>query len=91
MHDKMMDNPLDMSNNKYQPPRVPSGSQRQRDINPLGYSLSKDSLFLARQKRSRELHENAEELLSGKKNTRTSQQAAQIKSDNFDMFSKYQK
>ena len=82
MHEKMCYNPLDMSNNKYQPPRVPSGSYGQRDMNPLGYQLKRDSLFMKRAQRARELQDRAEDLLSGKKT---------MDKKSLDMFSKYQK
>ena len=42
MHDKMVDNPFDMSN-KYNP-RPLSGQQR--DMNPLGHPLRANSHFL---------------------------------------------
>lgn len=42
MHDNICDNPLDMSDNKYDSSlRKPSGALRQRDINPLGQPLKK--------------------------------------------------
>lgn len=56
MHDGICDNPLDMSLNKY-----PQGHRvvDQRDMNPLGYPLKKQTAFILRQQ--------AEELLAGKK------------------------
>ena len=42
MHDKMITNPFDMSNTKYQPDRQPTAVYS-RDLNPLGHPLSKVS------------------------------------------------
>ena len=42
MHDKMITNPFDMSNTKYQPDRKPTAVYS-RDLNPLGHPLSKAS------------------------------------------------
>ena len=42
MHDKMITNPFDMSNTKYQPDRKPIAVYS-RDLNPLGHPLSKVS------------------------------------------------
>ncbi|RUS85817.1 hypothetical protein EGW08_006446 [Elysia chlorotica] len=50
MHDNIVDNPLDMASNKYdQMLRKPSGLPRQRDHNPLGNPLSRDSAFQNKQ------------------------------------------
>ncbi|GFS03619.1 hypothetical protein ElyMa_001154700 [Elysia marginata] len=50
MHDNIVDNPLDMANNKYDKLlRKPSGLPRQRDHNPLGNPLSRDSSFQNKQ------------------------------------------
>lgn len=53
MHDKMCDNPLDMSAAKYQSPRVASAAVGQRDMNPLGYPLAKETAFTRRRKNSK--------------------------------------
>ncbi|GFO14405.1 hypothetical protein PoB_004091000 [Plakobranchus ocellatus] len=59
MHDNIVDNPLNMANNKYdQLLRKPSGLPRQRDHNPLGNPLSRDSSFQNKQM--------ARDLLEGK-------------------------
>ena len=42
MHDKMITNPFDMSNTKYQPDRKPTAVYS-RDLNPLGHPLNKAS------------------------------------------------
>ncbi|KAH9510115.1 hypothetical protein Btru_043506 [Bulinus truncatus] len=50
MHDNIIDNPLDMNNNKYEHMlRRPSGLPRQRDHNPLGNPLKKDSSYQNKQ------------------------------------------
>ncbi|XP_046353245.1 uncharacterized protein LOC124133066 isoform X4 [Haliotis rufescens] len=50
MHDNIIDNPLDMSDDKYDSMlRKPSGGHRQRDINPLGQPLDKKSSYQMRQ------------------------------------------
>ncbi|XP_012945580.1 uncharacterized protein LOC106013701 [Aplysia californica] len=50
MHDNIVDNPLDMSDQKYtMPPRTRPASA-QRDMNPLGFPLSKNSSLQMRQK-----------------------------------------
>ena len=84
MHDKMISNPFDMSNNKYQPTkRVPSG-QLQRDMNPLGSHLRRDTLFMQRTQRAREMHKEADNLLSGRRVSLTHK-------EHLDLFNKYQK
>ena len=51
MHDNICDNPLDMSDNKYDAmTRKPSGAFRQRDINPLGQPLRKTSTYMLKQR-----------------------------------------
>ena len=51
MHDNICDNPLDMSDNKYDAmTRKPSGAFRQRDINPLGHPLRKTSTYMLKQR-----------------------------------------
>ncbi|CAG2254687.1 unnamed protein product [Mytilus edulis] len=51
MHDNICDNPLDMSDNKYDSSlRKPSGALRQRDINPLGQPLKKTSTYMLKQR-----------------------------------------
>ena len=78
MHDGMCNNPLDMSATKYQPPRVASA---QRDMNPLGQPLRKDTRF-----HRDNLKSQAEDLLTGKKGAvqEASRQA-------LDAFNKYKK
>lgn len=59
MHENIVDNPLDMSDSKYDKlVRKPSGHARQRDLNPLGQPLSKSSTHFLRQ--------DARDLLEGK-------------------------
>ena len=78
MHDNIVDNPLDMSNNKYDALlRRPSGHRRQRDMNPLGQPLNKKSSFQMRQQ--------AEELLEGKITI------DDVPKDNRDLINKYKK
>ena len=56
LHDNIVDNPLDMSDQKYtQPPRTRPPSS-QRDMNPLGFPLNKKSSLLMR-KQARDLME----------------------------------
>ena len=75
MHDGICDNPLDMSLNKYGPGHRVT---EQRDMNPLGYSLKKQTAFMLRQQ--------AEELLAGKK-----PDVEQAKKDNAEVLKKYSK
>lgn len=77
MHDKMLDNPFDMSNTKYQPDRPVSS---QRDQNPLGHPLKKESVWLTKQEKDKQ----AKDLLSGKNTD-------QYKQQNMDLYNKYQK
>lgn len=59
MHENIVDNPLDMSDDKYDHMlRKPSGGHRQRDMNPLGQQLKRDSVF--------QLRQQAQDLLDGK-------------------------
>lgn len=59
MHDNIVDNPLDMSDQKYnQKLRQLSGGTRQRDMNPLGMPLKKTSTF--------QLRKQAQDLIEGK-------------------------
>lgn len=59
MHDNIVDNPLDMSCDKYSEKRRRlSGTIRQRDMNPLGVPLKKNSAY--------QLRRQAKELLAGK-------------------------
>ncbi|XP_070192116.1 uncharacterized protein [Littorina saxatilis] len=59
MHDNIVDNPLDMSDSKYDSlMRKPSGHGRQRDMNPLGQPLSRASTHMVKH--------DAKELLEGK-------------------------
>ncbi|XP_074645814.1 uncharacterized protein LOC141902071 [Tubulanus polymorphus] len=48
MHENICDNPLDMSDKKYQPP--PRKLSIQRDMNPLGYHLKNNTPFVMRRK-----------------------------------------
>ncbi|CAL1528526.1 unnamed protein product [Lymnaea stagnalis] len=76
MHDNIVDNPLDMNNNKYEHMlRKPSGLPRQRDHNPLGNPLKRDSNFQNKQL--------ARDLLEGKI------EMNDIKQDKRDLISKY--
>lgn len=50
MHDNICVDPLDMRDDKYTGNlRKTSGATRQRDMNPLGYPLKKDSSHMLRQ------------------------------------------
>lgn len=75
MHDGICDNPLNMSLNKYGPDRKVT---EQRDMNPLGYPLKKQTAFMLRQQ--------AEELLSGKKTDKE-----HAKKENTELLNKYSK
>lgn len=75
MHDGICDNPLDMSMNKYGPEHRVT---EQRDMNPLGYPLKKQTAFFLRQQ--------AEDLLSGKK-----PDTEQAKKENTEIINKYSK
>ncbi|ESP04566.1 hypothetical protein LOTGIDRAFT_237314 [Lottia gigantea] len=78
MHDNIVDNPLDMSDNKYEAMmRKPSGSKKQRDINPLGFPLKRESSYQMRQQ--------AKELLEGKV------KMEDIRAEKRDMLQKYTK
>ena len=55
-----------------------------RDMNPLGYPLKKDSVYLTKKLRAKEMHQKAEDLLSGRR-------VEEIKNENLDIFNKYQK
>lgn len=49
MHENIVDNPLDMSDQKYNSKkRQLSGGNRQRDMNPLGQPLKQTSTFMMR-------------------------------------------
>ncbi|XP_050412886.2 trichohyalin [Patella vulgata] len=56
MHDNICDNPLDMSDTKYQMPPRKRPPSVQRDMNPLGQPLSQNSTFLLK-KQARDLME----------------------------------
>lgn len=59
MHDNIVDNPLDMSDQKYNHKlRQLSGGTRQRDMNPLGMPMKKTSTF--------QLRKQAQDLMEGK-------------------------
>ncbi|XP_052781998.1 uncharacterized protein LOC128218381 [Mya arenaria] len=59
MHENIVDNPLDMRDDKYDHMmRKPSGGHRQRDMNPLGHPLNRASVF--------QLRSQAQDLLDGK-------------------------
>ncbi|KAK3580637.1 hypothetical protein CHS0354_013399 [Potamilus streckersoni] len=61
MHENIVGNPLDMSDDKYDHLlRKPSGASRQRDVNPIGFPLRKESVFQMRQQ--------AQDLLEGRIN-----------------------
>lgn len=61
MHDNICENPLDMSDNKYDKKlRKPSGSYRQRDMNPPDQPLKKTSTF--------QLKKQAQDLIEGRIN-----------------------
>lgn len=75
MHDGICDNPLDMSLSKYGPGRK---VDEQRDMNPLGYPLKKQTAFMLRQQ--------AEDLLSGKKPDKN-----EAKKENAEMLNRYSK
>ncbi|GFO14408.1 hypothetical protein PoB_004091300 [Plakobranchus ocellatus] len=49
MHDNIVDNPLDMSDQKYSVPPRTRPVSAQRDMNPLGFPLSKTSSLQMRQ------------------------------------------
>lgn len=83
MHDKMVANPLDMSNNKYVPSSNRPTSPLQRDTNPLGYPLKRNTLFI-RQK-AKDMHMKVDDLLMGKKDI------AELKRENLELYSKYSK
>lgn len=72
MHDGMCDNPLDMSNTKYTN-RVASA---QRDMNPLGYQLTKKSSFMAKHKKAKDMGFKQQNIMT---------------KDGQDIFNKYQK
>ncbi|XP_055882530.1 uncharacterized protein LOC106061672 isoform X1 [Biomphalaria glabrata] len=76
MHDNIIDNPLDMNNNKYEHMlRRPSGLPRQRDNNPLGNPLSRDSNYQNKQL--------ARDLLEGKIDV------SEIKAEKRELINKY--
>ena len=77
MHDGMLDNPLDMSSTKYRPTRPVSS---QRDMNPLGYPLRKDTAWMQKQTQ----HGQANDLLKG-------HNVGEIKQQQMDLYNKYQK
>ncbi|ESP04567.1 hypothetical protein LOTGIDRAFT_237315 [Lottia gigantea] len=56
MHDNIVDNPLDMSDKKYQVPPRKRPPSVQRDMNPLGQPLSQNSTFLLK-KQAKDLTE----------------------------------
>ena len=84
MHDTMLSNPLDMSNNQYTSPRR-EPSAMFRDQNPLGYPLKKDSVFMSKQKESKTLRKKADILLGAKSG------ADDVKNEGKELFNKYQK
>ena len=84
MHDNMCVNPLDMRSTKYEdrPASV------QRDMNPLGYPLSKVNLFDQTKKvkvTSKDMQQQAKNILAG----RADQDAA--KEEGVDLYNKYKK
>lgn len=76
-HDNICHNPLDMSNCKYEPSYRRKASM-QRDMNPLGNHLNKDSAFFRKKE--------AADLLSGKEDPK-----AKKDKENADMLNRYQK
>ena len=80
MHDNMCDNPLDMSNTRYMHKRPASV---QRDMNPLGYPMKKDTRFIQKNSHTA-LHKKANDLLGGKK-------PSEVSSEGLDIFNKYNK
>ncbi|GFS03632.1 hypothetical protein ElyMa_001155200 [Elysia marginata] len=58
MHDNIVDNPLDMSDQKYSVPPRTRPVSAQRDMNPLGFHLSKNS--------SLQMRQQAKDLMEGK-------------------------
>ncbi|XP_060590100.1 uncharacterized protein LOC132745252 [Ruditapes philippinarum] len=76
MHDNICFNPLDMSNQKYtQPPRERPPSV-QRDMNPLGSHLTKESAYMTRKR--------AMEMMQG-----TNSNAVQVSKSYMDILNKY--
>ena len=82
MHDNMCNNPLDMSSDKYMDRQA---SAAQRDQNPLGHHLTKNSVFIqANATKGADVHKQARDLLTGRA-------AASATEENRDMFNRYQK
>ena len=86
MHDNMCVNPLDMRNTKYE--NRPASTQR--DMNPLGYPLSKVNLFDQTKKvkvkvTSKDMQQQAKDILAG----RVDQDAA--KEEGVELYNKYKK
>ena len=86
MHDNMCVNPLDMRNTKYE--NRPASTQR--DMNPLGYPLSKVNLFDQTKKvkvkvKSKDMQQQAKDILAG----RVDQDAA--KEEGVELYNKYKK
>ncbi|WAR25226.1 hypothetical protein MAR_010930 [Mya arenaria] len=76
MHDNIVYNPLDMSNQKYQQPPRERPPSVQRDMNPLGCDLTKQSAYWVRKK--------AMEMMSG-----TSNNAVQVSRSYMDILKRY--
>lgn len=82
MHDNMCDNPLDMGE-KYKPNRSVSP---QRDQNPLGHDLKKDSVFIKQNYKKNDkddLRKKAEDIIIGRKTPDPK--------DNVDLYKKHNK
>lgn len=77
MHDNICDDPFDMSREKYQMPPRKRPPSAQRDMNPLGQPLKKDSTYLMRKQ--------AQDLLEGKIS------AHAVSKDYLDVLNKYSK
>ncbi|KAJ8301111.1 hypothetical protein KUTeg_020098 [Tegillarca granosa] len=77
MHDNICDDPFDMSREKYQMPPRKRPPSVQRDMNPLGNPLKKDSVYL--------MKKQAQELLDGKLNARD------VSKDYLDVLNRYSK
>ena len=85
MHDKMVENPLDMSNNKYIPTPNRQPSPVQRDYNPLGNPLKRNSMFITRQGKTKDMHMKPDDLLSTKKDV------SKMSKENLELYKKYAK
>ena len=80
MHDNMCNNPLDMSPDKYGN-RQPSAAQR--DQNPLGQPLKKETGFIEKHYK-KDVNKEAADILSGRVSAGANQ-------ENRELFDRYQK